>query len=142
MKQTIFAVMILVLLAACGPVGVVPTPNPDAPKDDAFVATACAMLYPSIPGDARLNGVIALDDYKNTSHLYLLNLENHNENPLATLKDTVSDIVVSPDGKNVGYQLGHSETGSWNLDYRCAWQSESRLDLGKWILRPGELGQQ
>ena len=141
MKKTIFAVMILALLVACGPAGYVPTPNPAAPPDDGFVATRCATIYSSAPWGVNLKGSIALDDYKTPSHLFLLNLENDNQIDLATLKDTVSDVVGSPDGKSVGYKLGHPETNKWNFVVADA-QGKRTADaawpngffvLGSWI---------
>lgn len=115
MKKTIFAVMILALLTACGPTSYVPTPDPGSPPNDSFVASSCATIYSSAPWGVNLKGSVVLNDYKTTSHLFMLNLENDAQIDLATLKDTVSDIVGSPDGKSVGYKLGHPETNSWSF---------------------------
>lgn len=114
MKKTIFAVMILVLLVACGPTIVVLTPNPSAPADDAFVTTSCATIYSSVPGNVKLKGSAVFNDYKLTSRLFLKNLENGNETSLSTPEDTVSDIRISPDQKMVGYQLGNAKF-DWSL---------------------------
>ena len=117
MKKIVFVVLILVLLTACGsgPAPIVPTPNPLAPKDDAFVTTSCAVIYPSLPDTLKLSGFAVLDDYKATSHLFLKNLENGRETELATPNDTVADIRVSPDHKSVAYELGNPKTNEWSL---------------------------
>jgi hypothetical protein len=116
MKTTVFVVIVAVLFSACssGPTGIVPTPNPSAPADSAFVTTSCATLYPSVPDNVKLTGAVVFNDYKLTSHLFLKNLENGSEIPLATPADTVSDIRISPDHKTVGYQLGNSKN-EWSL---------------------------
>ncbi|MGC1375766.1 MAG: hypothetical protein WA821_06075, partial [Anaerolineales bacterium] len=115
MKKTIFVVMILALLTACGPTSYVPTPDLAAPPDDGFVTTHCPTIYSSAPWGTNLKGSVVLNDYKTTSHLFMLNLENDTQIDLATLKDTVSDIVGSPDGKSVGYKLGHPEMNDWSF---------------------------
>ncbi len=115
MKQTIFAVLILVLLVACGPTSVVPTPNPQVPPDDAFVVTTCSTIYSFKPWDVNFKGVAALGEYKTSSRLFLRNLENNNEIPLATVDDSALEIMVSPNRKTLAYQLGHPKTSAWNL---------------------------
>ena len=115
MKKIIFAVMILVLLTACGPTSYVPTPDSKAPPNDGFVTTVCPTIYSATPWGVNLKGSVVLNDYKSPSHLFLLNLENDNQIDLATMKDTVSDVVGSPDGKSVGYKLGHPETNNWSF---------------------------
>jgi hypothetical protein len=142
MKKIILTVMIAALLSACsgGPAAIALTPNPSAPADSAFVTTSCATIYPSVPDSVKLKGVVVLDDYKLTSHLFLKNLENGSEIPLATPNDTVSDIRVSPDQKSVGYQLGNSKF-EWSLVVADAqgtrkaeriWQ-KGFFVLGNWV---------
>lgn len=116
MKKTILAFIIAVMLSACGggPTGIVPTPYPSAPADSAFVTTSCAAIHTSVPDDVKLKGVIVFSDYKLTSNLFLKNLENGSEIPLATPNDSVLDIRISPDHKSVGYQLGNAKN-EWRL---------------------------
>jgi Tol biopolymer transport system component len=142
MKKTILAMIIAVMLIGCGsgPTGIVPTPNPSAPADDVFVTTSCATIYPAVPDNVKLKGSAVLDDYKLTSHLFLKNLENGSEIPLATPNDTVSDIYVSPDHNSIGYQLGNPKN-EWSLIVADAqgnrktaqiWQKGFFI-LGNWI---------
>ncbi len=117
MKRAIFfAVIIAVILSAgvSGSVVIVLTSDPSAPADSAFVATRCATIYLSAPESVKLKGVVVLNDYKLTSRLFLKNLENGSETPLATPEDTVSEIRISPDHKRVGYQLGNTQL-EWSL---------------------------
>lgn len=106
--------MILALLTACSPTKVILTPHPAAPPDDSFVTTRCATIYSFPPIDVKFKGAVVLDDYESTSHLFIKNLENGSEIPLATPNDTVSDIRLSPDHRRVGYQLGNNN-GEWSL---------------------------
>jgi len=136
MKKTIFAVMILVLLTACSPTRVVLTPHPAAPPDDGFVMTKCATIYSFAPPDVKFTGSVVLDDYKSTSNLFIKNLENGSEIPLATPSDTVADIRISPDHKRVGYQLGNNDI-EWRLivaDAQGQRQTEQVWEQGFFIL--------
>lgn len=119
MKKIILAVLILMMLTACGSNAVPPialTPNPSAPADDTYVTTSCATIYPTLPENIKFDGFAIMDDYKFTSHLFMKDLENGKEIEMATPEDTVSDIRISPDHKIAAYQLGNPKTNEWSIN--------------------------
>lgn len=118
MKKTSFAALILALfLSACGPSYTVLSPaDLVAPTDDAYVTTSCIRIYKdSAPADARRQGIVLLNSYKDSSHFFFLNLATGQQTDLTRGDETIADTFVSPDRKTVAFKSGNPKTNEWSV---------------------------